>query len=139
MRISDLTPPEDVILDVNINDKSQALKLVAEELAIDRAVDPERVRAALAAREQLGSTGIGHGIALPRVCLPELDACRARFVRAMPPVGLNAVDGKPVVLVAISCLPKDKGTASELCQARSASSVSKIFRRIDGPATSALS
>jgi PTS system nitrogen regulatory IIA component len=77
----------------------------------------------------------------------------------MRPIDFNAVDGKPVdlifaiisppakkgaeepfsILAAISRALGDKGTASELRQARDARSVSKIFRRLDGPATSALS
>jgi nitrogen PTS system EIIA component len=152
MRLSDLIAPEDVILDVNVKDKPQALKFIAEELSIDRLLDPERVRKALAAREELGSTGIGRGIALPHVCLKELDAFRALFVRLSPPIDFNAVDEKPVdliftiispagqegttykplsLLAAVSRMLQDQATASELRSARSASSVCKIFRRLD--------
>ena len=152
MRLSELIPPEDVILDVNVRDKPQALKFIAEELSIDRLLDPERVRQALAAREELGSTGIGRGIALPHVCLKELDGFRALFVRLAPPIDFNSVDGKPVdliftiispagkegctykpfsILAAISRTLQDEATTDELRHARSASSVCKIFRRLE--------
>jgi PTS system nitrogen regulatory IIA component len=156
MRLSELIPPEDVILDVNVRDKPQALKFIAEELSIDRLLEPERVRQALAAREELGSTGIGRGIALPHVCLKELDGFRALFVRLAPPIDFNAVDGKPVdliftiisptakegspykplsLLAAVCRMLQDEAVAGELRHARSASSVCKIFRRLDAAAT----
>jgi PTS system nitrogen regulatory IIA component len=152
MRISDLIPPEDILLDVNVKDKAQALKFIAEELSIDRVLDPERVRAALTAREDLGSTGVGDGVALPHICLPELDTSVGLFLRVTPPINFDSIDDKPVdlicavispepekcgadqplsILAALARLLKDKATADELRQARNASSVYKILSRSD--------
>ncbi len=150
MRISDLIPPEDILLDVAIRDKTQALKFIAEELSIDRVLDPERVRAALAAREDLGSTGVGEGIALPHVCLPELNTSLGLFLRVTPPINFGSIDNKPVdlicavispepercgadqplsILAALARLFKDKAVADELRQARNVTSVFKILSK----------
>jgi PTS system nitrogen regulatory IIA component len=150
MRISELIPPEDVLLDVVLKDKPQALKFIADELSIDRVLDPERVRAALAAREDLGSTGVGEGIALPHVCIPELDASVGLFLRVTTPINFDSIDGKPVdiicavispepekcganpplsILAALARLLKDKSVADDLRQARNVTSVCKILSR----------
>lgn len=152
MRIANLIPPEDILLDVNVKDKPHALKFIAEELSIDRDLDPEQVRAALAAREELGSTGIGGGIAFPHTCLPNLDTSLGLFVRASPPIEFDSIDGRPVdliftvispalekcgpdkplsILAALSRLLKDKATVQALRQARSVSSCSKILYQFD--------
>jgi PTS system nitrogen regulatory IIA component len=156
MRISDLIPPEDVLLDVAVKDKAQALKFIAEELSIDRELDPERVRTVFAAREDLGSTGVGDGIALPHICLPELDTPVGLFLRVTPPIDFDSIDDKPVdlicavmcpdaekcgadqplsILAALARLLKDKATADELRQARNVTSAYKILTRSDTLAT----
>ncbi len=62
-------------------------------------LDPERIANALAAREALGSTGIGHGVALPHVCFPDLERPYAFLCSLARPIGFDAIDGERVDLV----------------------------------------
>ena len=53
-------------------------------------------REALAARERLGSTGLGHGVAIPHGRSAKVSEARAAFVRLAEPIDFGADDGKPV-------------------------------------------
>ncbi len=99
MRISDLITPVSIAVRVHIEDKPDTLRFAARALGSRSGLDPERIRRALAAREALGSTGIGQGIALPHVSLPELDRPYAFLCSLARAIGFDSIDGKPVDLV----------------------------------------
>ncbi len=88
-----------VHFDVPGDDKASVLRGVVERLPLPRATDRELLHRVLLAREALGSTGLGNGIAVPharnpivlRVRSPEVAICY--LVR---PVDFEALDGKPV-------------------------------------------
>lgn len=93
--------------DVPGDDKPTILRAVVERLPLPRGVDREVLHGVLLAREALGSTGFGNGIALPHarnpivlhVARPEVAICY--LVR---PVEFAALDGKPVhTLVTLVC------------------------------------
>jgi nitrogen PTS system EIIA component len=73
----------------------------------------------LAAREALGSTGIGAGIALPHARLPALGQAAGFFARLERPVDFDAIDGKPVdlVLLLLSPAQDDRGHLASLAAA----------------------
>lgn len=62
-------------------------------------LDPADAVDALLAREALGPTGVGHGVALPHARLPELDRVLGVFLRLDKPVDFSSVDRQPVDLV----------------------------------------
>ena len=66
---------------------------------------PAEVAAALAAREALGSTGVGGGIAVPHARIATLAAPSGFLARLDRPVGFDAVDGRPVDLVFLLLSP----------------------------------
>jgi PTS system nitrogen regulatory IIA component len=80
-------------------DKASALRAVAERLPLPPGVEADFLYQMLLAREQLGSTGLGHGIAIPhprepivlRVTAPAVAVC---YLAA--PIDFDAVDGRPV-------------------------------------------
>lgn len=56
-------------------------------------------------REQLASTAIGHGVAVPHARIDGIDESRAAFLRLAQPVDFNAADGEPVDLVLALAVP----------------------------------
>ena len=99
MRISDLITPASIAVRVHIDDKPDAIRFAAMALGSRSGLNPERIREALAAREALGSTGIGHGVAVPHVCLPDLDRPYAFLCSLAKPIGFNSIDDERVDLV----------------------------------------
>src|SRR5205823_13081022 len=60
----------------------------------------------LFAREKLGSTGLGQGIAIPHGRIKGLDHALAAFVRPREPIPFDAPDGKPVGQVFVLLVPE---------------------------------
>jgi len=103
MRFLDLLPAERVRSGLAASDKPALIVQLADLLAGDD--DVAIVRNALAARERLGSTGLGHGVAMPHGRCAEIDSARAAFVRLATPIDFGADDGQPVDLVAALIVP----------------------------------
>lgn len=110
MRLSDIITPNTIWVQVHFNDKAHALKFAASSLGARSGLNPERIREALAAREALGSTGIGRGIAVPHVCLPNLDKPYALFCTLAEPIDFDAIDNKPVDLIFTIITPSGNGS-----------------------------
>jgi PTS system nitrogen regulatory IIA component len=64
---------------------------------------------ALLAREALGPTGVGHGVALPHARLPNLESVKGVFLRLDKPVDFDSVDRQPVDLVFGLFAPEEAG------------------------------
>ena len=58
-------------------------------------------------RERLGSTGLGHGIALPHARMAEVDQAYGAFVQLTEPVDFDAIDGAPVDLAFALLVPEE--------------------------------
>lgn len=109
MRLSDIITPATIAVHVHIDNKAHALRFASASLGARSGLSPERIREALAAREALGSTGIGRGIAVPHVCLPGLDRPYALFCTLAEPIDFDAIDNKPVDLVFTIITPPSNG------------------------------
>jgi len=88
-----------VFLRVRAADKPRLLQELARRAGAVLGIAPAEIAAALAAREALGSTGVGNGIAVPHAQLPQLPATVGFFVHLERPVDFAAIDGKPVDLL----------------------------------------
>ena len=60
-------------------------------------------------RERLGTTGIGHGIAIPHGKLPGLERVYGVFARLERPVDFDAIDDQPVDLIYLLLAPANCG------------------------------
>ena len=87
----------------------------------------EAVQAALAAREQLGSTGLGAGFALPHARMEGLNAYVGLFVRLAKPIDFDAIDGKPVTLVFVLLIPSE----TTIPHVAALAAISRKFRDAD--------
>ena len=106
MKISDLLSPNDVMTDVSATDKQKLLRTLAHKGGAIVDVLPEQVLAELQRREELGSTGIGGGVALPHARFHQLDRPIGVLDRLRKRIDFEAVDGEPVDLVFLLLLPE---------------------------------
>jgi len=90
--------------------KRQVLSTVAEIAARAYGVKAHNVFEALMARESLGPTGVGYGVAIPHARLQGLDRMRGVFARVSPAIEFGAVDDKPVDLVFALLSPAESGS-----------------------------
>jgi len=89
---------------LNAMDRDAVLETAAGMLAC-RQAGADELRSSLQARERLGSTAIGHGIAIPHGRSPALEAPRGALLRLQPAVDFNAPDGQDVDLVFAMAVP----------------------------------
>ena len=82
------------------------LEQIAELLARRHGFPKREVLESLTAREQLGSTGLGHGVAIPHARMPQCDAAAGVFVRTKVAVPFDAPDRKPVSIFLALIVPK---------------------------------
>ena len=109
MPLTDLVAPNAVIPALKINSKKQAIQEVAARAALVSGQNERVIFETLLQRERLGSTGIGHGIAIPHGKLPNLDKLFGVFARLERPIDFEALDGQPVDLVFLLLAPEGAG------------------------------
>jgi PTS system nitrogen regulatory IIA component len=105
MNISKLLSPADVVLDLRASNKPQLLQELANRAARSLGLDAEKVAPHLLKREELGSTGIGRGVAIPHARLPDLQQPYGLLARLKQPVEFDAIDGEAVDIVFVLLLP----------------------------------
>lgn len=94
--VGELLGPEDIELDVEVSSKEALLERIAAMLARQRHLAEAEVLDSLVAREELGSTAVGHGVAIPHARMTQCGAAAAVFVRTKIAIPFEAPDGKPV-------------------------------------------
>jgi PTS system nitrogen regulatory IIA component len=110
MLISDLLSPERIRCDVQSSSKKRLLELISEELARNTEEFSKReIFESLCARERLGSTGLGKGVAIPHGRVKGSQHVQASFIRLKKPVAFDAADGEPVDLLFCLAVPEDCG------------------------------
>ncbi len=113
MQIADFLSPENVFVDVAPASKASVLARLAE-LAGRRLGRPgDEILELLAARERLGSTGIGDGVAIPHARVPGLRQPVGLLARLASPVPFEAIDDVPVDMVFVLLMPEE-GTGAHL-------------------------
>ena len=107
MHLIDLLAPTRVVAGASLTSKKRLLELLATRLADGEGEDLERrIFESLCAREKLGSTGLGLGVAIPHGRIAGLSAAVGVFVRLSEPLAFDSVDGKPVDLVFALAVPE---------------------------------
>lgn len=110
MELADLLVLSNVVLDLRMADKRQALAEASRRLSESVGISQGVIEGALLAREGLGSTGVGRGLALPHARVPGLRRSCAVLLRLVKPIGFQAIDSKPVDLVCALVAPADSGS-----------------------------
>jgi len=102
MESKSLIPPERVLPDSRAGSKRALLTEMANSLT---AMDTNLVLEVVMAREHLGSTGIGHGVAIPHGRMPDLSNPVIVLVRHPEGIDFDAIDNKPVHIVIMLLVP----------------------------------
>jgi PTS system nitrogen regulatory IIA component len=109
MLLTDLVAPDAVIPALKVHSKKQVLQELAAKAAILSAQSERTILETLLRREKLGSTGVGHGIAIPHGKLARLERLFGLFARLERAVDFEALDGQPVDLVFLLLAPEGAG------------------------------
>ena len=104
--IAQLLAPEDILLDLDVSTKQRVFEEVGRLLDRRHGLAQTRVVESLNAREKLGSTGLGQGVAIPHARIKHLRQAVAAFVRLKLPIPFDAPDGKPVSDMLILLVPE---------------------------------
>lgn len=109
MELADILEKGSVIACAKVASKRQLLQKLADRAAGLVGVDGHDIFETLVAREQLGSTGLGNGIAIPHGKLEGISGVKAVFCRLEQPIDFDAVDDQPVDLAIMLLAPTGSG------------------------------
>ena len=106
MKISDFLSPAGVVLDIRASNKERLLEQLSAQAAAAVGLDPDEVSGEIAKREELGSTGVGNGVALPHARVHGLAAPFGLLARLHHTIDFDAIDDQPVDIVFLLLLPE---------------------------------
>jgi PTS system nitrogen regulatory IIA component len=129
MKIPDFLSATNVLIGVAATDKKKLLAELARKAGVIVDMLPERVLAELLKREELGSTGMGGGVAIPHARFEQVRKPLGILVRLRKPLDFDAVDGEPVDIVFLLLLPKGAPAGDQL------GALAAIARELRNPAT----
>ena len=104
--LDDILPVSHIILDAEISSKIRLFECVAQLFAEQSGLSQTEVFDCLIARERLGSTALGQGVAMPHGRHAGVPAATGAFVRLKEPIEFDAPDNKPVSLVFVLLVPE---------------------------------
>ena len=104
--VAKLLPPANVLLDLQVSSKKRLFEQVGLLFENNHGIARSLVFDSLFARERLGSTGLGQGVAIPHGRVKGLKDALGAFVRVAQPVAFDAPDGKPVQLLFVLLVPE---------------------------------
>jgi PTS system nitrogen regulatory IIA component len=98
--------PEDILLDIEVAGKDQLFEEIGRHMEREHALPQAWVVAGLSRREQVCSTGLGEGIAIPHARVEDLKRIQAAYLRLKNPIPFGAPDGGPVSDILVLLVPK---------------------------------
>ncbi len=108
MEISDIIAPGHVFCDVAVSSKKRALEVLSGLLVeAGSPIEEAEIFNGLIARERLGSTGLGHGVAIPHGRFENLENAMGIFVKFEEAIDFDAIDGGAVDLVFVLMVPHE--------------------------------
>lgn len=105
-QIAKLLPLDNVVLDLDVSSKKRVFEQVGLLFENNRNVARSVVFDSLFAREKLGSTGLGQGIAIPHGRIKGLKEAVGAVVRTRQPIPFDAPDGQNVQLIFVLLVPE---------------------------------
>lgn len=122
---------------MSARNKKALLEAMAAEVAPRLGRPPQEILGALEDREELGSTGLGQGVALPHAQLPGTFSPVVLFWRLTRPIDFDARDGEPVDLVFLVLWPAEDGggvltAVSGICRALREAGLPRQLRLASG-------
>lgn len=120
----DLITPRAILSNLKAGNKKQALQEMARKASELTGQHERAIFDVLLERERLGTTGVGHGIAIPHGKLSGLDRVHGVFARMERPIDFDAIDEQPVDLIFLLLAPEHAGADHLKALAR----VSRLLR-----------
>lgn len=111
--IAKLLPLSNVLIDLDASSKKRVFEQAGLVFENNQSIGRSAVFDSLFAREKLGSTGLGQGVAIPHGRIKGLKAAVGCFLRLGTPVQFDAPDGAPVGLLFVLLVP-DQATEHHL-------------------------
>jgi PTS system nitrogen regulatory IIA component len=105
MRVSEFLAPANALFNVRASDKRVLLLELARKAASSLNLCADSVGSELLKREELGSTGLGNGVAIPHVLMEKVTTPFGVLAKLKQPIDFEAIDGRPVDLVCVLLLP----------------------------------
>ena len=109
MQLSEFLDFDAIKPSLSAGNKRVVLQQLAQIAAARLDVDPGEVLSSVSERERLGSTGFGHGVAIPHGKIEGLNRIYCLFARLSEPVDYKSIDGQRVDLVFLLLSPPDAG------------------------------
>ncbi|CAD7043565.1 Nitrogen regulatory protein (Enzyme IIA-NTR) [Includes: Phosphotransferase enzyme IIA component (PTS system EIIA component)] [Pseudorhizobium banfieldiae] len=109
MALADLLQQDAIIPALKVNSKKQLLQELASRASKLTGVAEREIFDVILQRERLGSTGVGHGVAIPHGKLNSISSISGVFARLETPVDFEALDDEPVDLVFLLLAPEGAG------------------------------
>jgi PTS system nitrogen regulatory IIA component len=146
-QIANLLPAANILLDLDVANKKRVFEQVGLLFENNQGISRTAVYDSLFARERLGSTGLGQGIAIPHGRIKGLSEAVAAFVRTKAPIPFDAPDGRGASQIFVLLVPEqatdrhlqilselaqmfgDKSLRERVAVATDAPSLRQIFER----------
>ncbi|HCB44257.1 MAG TPA: PTS IIA-like nitrogen-regulatory protein PtsN [Pseudomonas sp.] len=107
MQIDHILTPERTFSGVQGGSKKRVLELIGKLVAQQTNLDPDAIYENLIAREKLGSTGFGNGIAIPHCRLEDCHQAIGALLQLDGKIDFDALDGQPVDLIFVLLVPQE--------------------------------
>lgn len=108
MQIQSLLTPGRTLCDIEGVSKKRVMEILANTIAEDiPAIDADDLFRRLIARERLGSTGIGHGIAIPHCRIDNCDGAIGALITLNQPIDFDSIDSEPVDILFAMLVPEN--------------------------------
>lgn len=148
MNAIDIIRPKDILLSATAASKTALLQWLAQKAADSVGIDAAAVYESLRKREELGSTGIGNGIAMPHAPIAGLECPFGLIAQMEAPVPFDAIDEKPVDIVCLlltpghlgkehinvlACVARRLHISDVQRRIRQAKSIAEIYDALGGP------
>ena len=105
-RLAAILPASNVLVDVDASSKKRVFEQAGLLFENNHSISRAAVTDNLFARERLGSTGLGHGVAIPHGRIKGLKSPMAAVFRLSAPIGFDAPDEQPVRLLIFLLVPE---------------------------------
>ncbi len=105
-RLASILPPAQVLVSVDVTSKKRAFEEAGLLFESQHGLSRALITDSLFARERLGSTGLGHGVAIPHGRIKGLKSPMAAVFQLAQPIGFAAPDEQPVSLLIFLLVPE---------------------------------
>jgi len=105
--LAELITPHNIVLDIEASTQKELFAFTGQLFEKNNGISAKVVQTCLEAREALGSTGLGEGIAIPHGRVKDLPEAHLSFIRLSNGIEFNAPDGKLVQTLVIMLVPEE--------------------------------